>query len=155
MLDHIVMAALADALQVDHATLFQISTTGALVQGVTGEAITVGELTRHGDFGLGTFAGLDGGMVVLDGINYQVGLAGPVLAPPDAKVPFAVVTHCHPQRRQGLEDVASLADLRRQLDLQRGSDNEFLAVRIEGCFERPRTRTVSLCSMSRRWRGHW
>ncbi|WP_216900387.1 acetolactate decarboxylase [Synechococcus sp. CCY 9618] len=141
-LDHIVMAALADALQVDHATLFQISTTGALVQGVTGEAITVAELSRHGDFGLGTFAGLDGEMVVLDGATYRVGEDGPALAPADAQVPFAVITHFLPQRQVTLEAVASLADLQAQLDLERGSDNEFFAVRIEGRFEAVRTRTV-------------
>ncbi len=107
---------------------------------------------EHGDFGLGTFAGLDGEMVVLDGITYQVGRDGPVLAPPDAKVPFAVVTHFHPQQRQGLDAVASLADLQRQLDLQRGSDNEFFAVRIDGCFERVRTRTVSPWPISA-WRS--
>ena len=33
--DHVVMRALADILQVDHSTLFQISTSGALVEGVT------------------------------------------------------------------------------------------------------------------------
>ena len=110
-------------------------------------------LTTACSTGLGTFAGLDGGMVVLDGINYQVGLAaraGPARCQGAVRGGDPLPSPAAP----GLEAVASLADLQRQLDLQRGSDNEFLAVRIEGCFERPRTRTVSLCSMSRRWRGH-
>ena len=32
--DHIVMCALADHLEVSHATLFQVSTSGALVEGI-------------------------------------------------------------------------------------------------------------------------
>jgi acetolactate decarboxylase len=32
--DHIVRAALADYLQVDHSTLFQISSSSALVEGI-------------------------------------------------------------------------------------------------------------------------
>src|SRR5690349_2520856 len=69
---HIVARALSDALGLDHATLFQVSTTGALVQGVYRGAMTLGTLREHGDFGLGTFDGLDGEMVALDGKFYQV-----------------------------------------------------------------------------------
>jgi len=66
-LNHIVMRALADHLEVPHATLFQVSTSGALVEGISQGVVTVGELKRHGDLGLGTFADLDGEMVVVDG----------------------------------------------------------------------------------------
>jgi hypothetical protein len=54
-LRHFVSRALSEALGLDHSTLFQVSTTGALVQGVYNEAVTVGGLRTHGDFGLGTF----------------------------------------------------------------------------------------------------
>jgi alpha-acetolactate decarboxylase len=53
---------------------------------------------EHGDFGLGTFANLDGEMVVLDGRVYQVQGTGRVSeASPDAGAPFAVVTRFSPQ----------------------------------------------------------
>jgi len=41
---HIVMASLADTLEIDHSTLFQVSTSTALVEGVYGGVVTIGEL---------------------------------------------------------------------------------------------------------------
>ena len=43
-----------------------MSTCGALVQGDYQGCVTVGELLKHGDFGLGTFDGLDGEGIMLD-----------------------------------------------------------------------------------------
>src|SRR5688572_16337183 len=51
----VIISALADALEVDHPTLFQVSNSTALTQGVFDGAVTVDELKEHGDFGLGTF----------------------------------------------------------------------------------------------------
>jgi acetolactate decarboxylase len=47
---HIVRAALADALQVAHSTLFQISSSVALVEGIYQGEITVRALREHGAF---------------------------------------------------------------------------------------------------------
>lgn len=139
---HIVMSALADALQVDHGTLFQVSTSGAIVEGVTDGAITVAELARHGDFGVGTFADFDGEMVVVDGTIYQVTPEGVRVARDEALVPFAVVTHFLPEETARIESVASLDGLLGHLDALRSTDNEFFAVRIEGGFDHVRTRTL-------------
>src|SRR5262245_29986435 len=99
-LRHFVSHALSEALGLEHATLFQVSTTGALVEGVYKGAITIGELKSHGDFGLGTFEGLDGEMVAVDGHFYQVHSDGRVTEPAGAAlVPFAVVTTFHPRQR--------------------------------------------------------
>src|SRR5258708_25814690 len=65
-LNHIVMGALADHLEVQHATLFQVSTYGALVEGISPGVVTVGELKRHGDLTLGTCADLGGERVKVD-----------------------------------------------------------------------------------------
>jgi len=69
---HIVTAALAQYLSKPIHTLFQVSTSGALVAGLDSGAISAGLLLQHGDFGLGTFENLDGEMVVLDGHVYRV-----------------------------------------------------------------------------------
>jgi acetolactate decarboxylase len=141
--EHVVMRALADALQVDHGTLFQISTTGALVEGVTGGAVTVGELAEHGDFGLGTFADLDGEMVVIDGECYRVRGSGEVsLAAPDDVVPFAVVTDFRPEDTARFGSIESLDDLTHRLDEMRNTANQFFAVRVEGTFPYVKTRAV-------------
>ena len=92
-LNHIVMRALADHLGIPHATLFQVSTSGALVEGISQGVVTVGELKRHGDLGLGTFADLDGEMVVVDGRFWRVPGTGAVREAADSDLaPFAVVT---------------------------------------------------------------
>ncbi|ASQ91883.1 acetolactate decarboxylase [Streptomyces sp. 11-1-2] len=49
----------------------QTSTTRALIDGVCEGVVTIGELLRHGDFGVGTFSHLDGEMVILGGSCYH------------------------------------------------------------------------------------
>jgi len=142
-IDHIVMRALADALQVEHATLFQVSTSGALVEGIYQGVVAVGTLKEHGDFGLGTFTDLDGEMVALDGHYFQVRASGTVTEAPDsALVPFAVVTRFQPERTVDLPAFASLDALLAALDGVRNSGNLFFAVRASGTFEYVKTRAV-------------
>lgn len=47
--------------------LFQYNTLGALMAGLYGGSLTVGELLEHGDLGLGTLDSIDGELIVLDG----------------------------------------------------------------------------------------
>lgn len=140
-LDHVVSRALADALQVDHGTLFQVSTTGALVEGIYDGVVSVGTLKEHGDFGLGTFADLNGEMVALDGHFFQARSDGTVdEAPADTLVPFAVVTHFQAERTAVIEPCSSFVDLEAKLDAMRGSANVFFAFRVDGVFDFVKTR---------------
>jgi len=66
-ISHTVQRALGDALQVDQHTLFQVSTSGGLVEGLYQGSVAVETLKQHGDFGQGTFEDLDGEMIALDG----------------------------------------------------------------------------------------
>jgi acetolactate decarboxylase len=138
----IVSHALADALGVEHASLFQVSAADALVAGVTRGSITVAELTTHGDFGLGTFDDFDGELVVLDGTSYQVTKDGIAIADPDAKVPYAAVLNFRADETTELSAVGSFDDLLQALDALRGTDNDFFAVRIDGTFDHVKTRAV-------------
>src|ERR1700677_1752512 len=121
---HIVMSVLADALEIEHSTLFQVSTSTALVKGVYNGVVRIGELKQHGDFGLGTFDGLDGEMLALDGHFYQVQSSGKVSEPSDdARVPFAVVTTFRPEREFTMDHVDGVADLLARLDGVRRTEN--------------------------------
>jgi len=72
---------------------FQTSTLEALLDGAYDGDLTIGELRRHGDLGLGTFDALDGEMIVLDGEVWRARVDGTVeRAPDDARTPFAIVT---------------------------------------------------------------
>jgi acetolactate decarboxylase len=142
-LGHIVMSALADALEIEHATLFQVSTSTALVKGVYNGVVTVGSLRNHGDFGLGTFDGLDGEMLALDSYFYQIRGSGEVTeASDDARVPFAVVTTFLAERESTIDNVDGFDALAAHLDGMRRTANLFCAVRIEGRFARIRARAV-------------
>ena len=132
----VVDRALATALDLQRHSLFQVSTSNALVQGVFQGAVTVAELKQNGDFGLGTFEGLDGELIMLDGLCYRATGGGAITSPPDdARVPFAVVTHF----RSDMSLTAgpgSLADLAELLDAARPSENLFVGIRATGRFER-------------------
>jgi acetolactate decarboxylase len=140
----IATAALAQYLKTPIHTLFQVSTSGALVAGVYRGVVSVQSLLRHGDFGLGTFANLDGEMVVLEGHVYQVQGTGRVSeAPPTAGAPFAVVTRFSPETDLEIGSIANFSELEKRCDGLRTSGNIFYAFRIDGIFKRIRTRAVS------------
>ena len=91
--DHLVSTALSQSLGKPLHTLFQVSTSAALVEGLYQGAVRVSRLLRHGDFGLGTFIDLDGEMVVLEGVCYRVASDGMVTGVEgDRFIPYAVVT---------------------------------------------------------------
>ncbi|NLO29340.1 MAG: alpha-acetolactate decarboxylase, partial [Methanosarcina mazei] len=52
--------------------LYQVSTIDALLLGVYDGVLPVSDLKTHGDFGIGTFDGLEGEMLALDGNYYQI-----------------------------------------------------------------------------------
>ena len=63
--------------------LYQVALIQSLVQGYYDGIITVGELKQHGDTGIGTFEGLNGEMIVLDGTVYQAVADGSITIPAD------------------------------------------------------------------------
>jgi acetolactate decarboxylase len=138
----LITTALAQFLEKPLHTVFQVSTSGALVAGVYDREVRVQAILQHGNFGLGTFANLDGEMVVVDGHVYQVKGSGEVLeASADAGAPFAVVTWFEPETDAIISPMASLKDLEAGCDAFRRSGNIFYAIRLDGVFRRVRTRT--------------
>ena len=140
----VLTAALAEYLGTPVHTLFQVSISGALVAGVYDREVSVKSILQHGDFGLGTFAELDGEMVVLDGRVYQLRGTGSVSqASPEAGAPFAVVTRFRPQIESDASHIGSFKDLEKCCDPYRTSGNIFYAIRLDGHFKRVRTRAVN------------
>lgn len=140
---HVIRQALADALDLEHHTIYQVSTSGALVQGVYQGCVRVGDLLQHGDFGLGTFEGLDGEGILLDGTCWQACGDGTVRqAPADALAPFWVATRFAADHQATLRDLASWTDLTARLDGLRDNANLFVAIPIRGVFERIRYRVA-------------
>jgi acetolactate decarboxylase len=123
--------------------LYQTSTMSALLAGVYDGAVTVGELLRHGDFGLGTFNHLDGEMIVVDGVCHHLRADGTaVRAAPTEQTPFAAVTRFRPRGTVSVAGPADWAGLTGRIDDLLGSDNVMCAIRIRGRFASVETRTV-------------
>lgn len=140
----IVAAALAEYFHTPMHSLFQVSTSGALVEGVYTGAISSEVILKHGDFGLGTFENLDGEMVVLDGRIYRARGDGTVCeVPAGACAPFAVVTRFAPEIDMMMEPTPSLDSLTERCDTYRRSNNIFYAIRLDGLFHHVHMRAVS------------
>ena len=121
------------------------STINALLEGVYDGDITFGELKEHGDFGLGTVNQLDGEMIALDGIFYQIksdGIAYPVDA--SMKTPFAVVTFFEPDKTLLIDKPLDNKGLAHYLDNLLPTDNIFYAVKIVGIFDYIKARSVPI-----------
>jgi acetolactate decarboxylase len=122
-------------------SLYQISTSTALVEGVHSGSVLSSVLLEHGDFGLGTFEELDGEMVILDGQIYQI--TDTVRhRTDDFLVPFASTTHFRAKSSFEIDNVACLKDIELACDQQRISDNLFYALRLDGIFETSHARAV-------------
>ncbi len=125
------------------AEAYQISTISALLAGGYDGNATVGELLRHGGFGLGTFDGVDGEMMVLDGKAYRGMTDGRAQPVADTEhTPFAVVAAFTPQGSMPVAAGQSSAQLEAALDALAYSASQVLAVRVDGRFQTIRVRSV-------------
>jgi len=141
--DYLVSMALSQCLGKPLHTLFQVSTSAALVEGLYQGAVEVSRLLRHGDFGLGTFIDLDGEMVVIDGVCYQVSSTGSVARVEGHRlIPYAVVTRFRAEFTKDFRDLNSFQELTTECDKLRASDNVFYAFRIHGSFSLVKTRVM-------------
>jgi len=124
--------------------VYQTSTMGALLDGVYDGDVSIRELLQHGNFGLGTFNGLDGEMLVLDGVCYQLrGDGSAQVADADQRTPFAVVTWFDADRSFEVTEPVDRAGLKARIDESLPSTNLIVAVRVTGDFSVIRTRTVT------------
>ncbi len=125
--------------------MFQVSTLQALMLGYTKSVITVEELLKHGDIGLGTFENVDGEMIVLDGHCYQAKSDGTISEAGSATgVPFCAVAHMLPDGEADLENVSSIDDLKRFLDItidEAFALNSMHIVRVDGLFNKVMARS--------------
>lgn len=124
--------------------IHQVSVMSALLDGVYDGDQTMGELLRHGDFGLGTFDALDGELLVLDGVAHRLRSDGAVtVAAATDRTPFAVITTFVAHARRDVSSPATRAEVVELLADVVPSQNYLYAVRIRGRFGVVRTRTVA------------
>ena len=127
----------------ERSAIFQYSAINALLEGVYDSGMTVGELSRHGDFGIGTFEGLDGEMIALDGIFYQIRADGKAYRIQGSmKTPFALVTIFNAVSVVPPESSLDFQGFTNYLDELIPTKNIFYAIRVDGMFRQVKTRSV-------------
>lgn len=122
---------------------FQASLLSAIMQGVYDGTVSIGELLKHGDFGLGTFNALDGEMIVLDGIAYRLDGEGKAnVARATDLTPYAAVINFEPTLSIGLSAETDKESFESQLDSMAEARNLFYAVRFTGRIKHIKYRNV-------------
>ncbi|MBI5520185.1 MAG: acetolactate decarboxylase [Desulfovibrio sp.] len=133
-----VSAALAEGGRAGRApepALTQVGVIDALLAGGYEGAMPVGQLKRLGDIGLGTFDALDGELVLLDGVVYQVPASGQVARPADSlTTPFAQAARMASPLAVALAPGLDLKAVEAALDARLGDANVFAAARIDARF---------------------
>ncbi|MBF7094047.1 acetolactate decarboxylase [Streptococcus sp. HF-1907] len=126
--------------------LFQYNTLSALMAGLYGGTLTVGELLEHGDLGIGTLDSIDGELIVLDGKAYQAkgsdGVPTVVEVSPDVKVPYAAVVPHQAEvifrQRYAMTD----KELAERIESYYDGVNLFRSIKIHGHFAKMHVRMI-------------
>ncbi len=125
--------------------IHQVSLMQSFMHGEYDGVITVGELKSYGDTGLGTFEGVNGEMIVLDGVVYQASADGSINIMEDNEtVPFSTVTPFDEDEKIPEISATSFEDLTAKLDKEiakYGTNNMYVA-KIQGNFSNITVRSV-------------
>ncbi len=121
---------------VPNDSIFQVSTIGALNMGEFEGLMRFDTLLTKGDFGLGTFEAIDGEMVMLDGIAYQITVDGNVsIVDNEVQTSFATVKSFTMDDSMSLNSLPDVTALETLIDTKIANKNEFYAVRVQAVFD--------------------
>jgi acetolactate decarboxylase len=125
-------------------TIYQVALLQSLTQGYYDGIIKVSELKKHGDTGIGTFEGVNGEMIVLDGKVYQAFGDGTVKEADDNEtVPFSNVTYFDKDLSATLSQTNDINALKESLTktVNENGRNLFYFVKINGTFKKMNVRS--------------
>lgn len=121
--------------------LFQHGTLAMLADGLFDGTITLKELLKKGDTGIGTAEGLDGELIILNGIAYQAKADGTVIQPDeDTLIPFANVHQWDPASEVDLNQ-CSTSDIMGVIEAEHLT-NTMVGLTVAGEFDMVKTRAV-------------
>lgn len=132
--------------ETDTDLLYQTARIDELLAGRYDGKAKLGAVKKFGDFGLGTFNRLDGEMLLLDGVFYQIKDDGKAYTLSSAvteatKTPFATVTFFEAEHTASTDQPLGLDQLYQLLDSILPNKETFYAVKIEGGFKSIKART--------------
>lgn len=127
----------ANAAKNERDSIAQVALLQSLAQGYFGGTITAGELLALGDTGIGTFEGLNGEMIVMDGKMYQALGDGRVIVTPDSTIiPYATVSFFDKDVALPLKNIKNKAEFEKALNetVEKNGKNSFYMVRLDAEF---------------------
>ena len=122
----------------------QVSLLQGLTFGDYNGSITVKEVKAMGDIGIGTFDGLNGELIMLDGVIYRAAGDGSVEVVDDNEtIPFCNVTFFDCDKSETLTNIQNISALKEVLDqkVNELGGNRFYFIRIDGTFNEMNVRS--------------
>lgn len=115
--------------------IFQYSVFAGLANKIYDGTITVEDIKKKGDLGLGTFNGLDGEMIIYEGEVYQWTASGELIITEENNlIPFAVTTFFEPDYAFTIESVTNYKELQNKIESKLPSENLAYAFKITAHF---------------------
>ena len=115
--------------------LFQVSTLNDLMLGDYNGTCSVKELLKHGDTGIGTYDGLDGEAIILNGKAYDGRANGVVSEMSDSdSLPFTTVAFFDESVKEEKVTFESIEDFKAKLAAELPSTNFFYMIKMHGKF---------------------
>ena len=130
----------------DGDTIYQVSLLQGLTFGDYHGNVTVKELKRHGNIGIGTFDKLNGELILLDGVVYRAAGDGSVEVVSNKEtIPFSNVTYLDADKTKNLKNVVDYKELCGELNklVEERGKNRFYMIRIDGLFKEMNVRSVN------------
>lgn len=123
--------------------LYQVSAIDILLAGGYDGFVSVGELKKHGDCGIGTVDMLDGELIATGGEFYSIKISGDVVHLSDSDlIPFAAVTYFDEDYSFYFEKTDNISELEESLSEIIPSKTQFYAIKSKGFFSYVKTRSV-------------
>jgi len=126
----------------DRDTVTQLSPFVYILSGNYDGILTVAQYKAAGNFGIGTFEGLDGEAVMLDGTVFQVKGNGSVAQPEDTRhMPFGACTLFDDDLRRKMKNIDSFDHFGKVLENSFEDRHIFYAIKAHGLFKTMRVRS--------------
>lgn len=128
----------------DRDVIYQVSLLQGLTLGDYYGSVTVKELKRHGDIGIGTFDGLNGELIMVDGEVYRAAGDGSVEVVSNKEtIPFSNVTFLDADKTKNLKGIVDYHELLGELNklVEERGKNRFYMIRIDGLFKEMNVRS--------------
>lgn len=125
-------------------SIYQVSTIVELMKGKYDGSITLKQLRKKGNFGVGTVNGLDGEFLFVNGKAYHLrGQVRASVAKKSIKTPYAMVTRFKPEIENEILTELDQEQVTNKLDTMIDTQNCLTAVKIDGSFKNIKFRIVA------------